>query len=125
MAGVLDTIGSVLGTSNRDQINAGKDTLYGIQQKADETTAANKALMGQYLKQMQDTYGANSARYNEALENVANAIGDYKDFSYTKALYWTSKDNSGSIVIKAGQQTFTLPENAFCEMTIYTEPAER
>ena len=84
MAGVLDTIGSVLGTSNRDQINAAKDTLYGIQQKADQTTEANKALMGQYLKQMQDTYGANSARYNEALENVANAIGDYKDFSYTK-----------------------------------------
>lgn len=44
---------------------------------------------------------------------------------YTKALYWTSKDGGGSLVIKAGQQTFVLPENAFCEMTIYTEPAER
>ena len=81
---VLDTIGSVLGTSNRDQINAAKDTLYGIQQKADETTAANKALLGQYLRQMQDTYGENSANYNDALQNVADAIGDYKNFTYTK-----------------------------------------
>lgn len=79
---VLDTIGSVIGTSNRDQINAAKDALYGIQQKADETTAANKALMGQYLRQMQDTYGANSAKYNDALQNVANAIGNYGDFEY-------------------------------------------
>ena len=79
---VLDTIGSVLGTSNRDQINAAKDALYGIQQKADETTAANKALMGQYLRQMEDTYGANSAKYNDALQNVADAIGNYKDFEY-------------------------------------------
>ena len=45
--------------------------------------------------------------------------------NYTKALYWTSKDGCGSLVIKAGQQTFVLPENAFCEMTIYTEPTER
>jgi hypothetical protein len=84
MAGVLDTIGSVLGTSNRDQINAAKDTLYGIQQKADQTTEANKALMGQYLQQMQDTYGENSEKYNEALQNVADAIGNREDFSYTK-----------------------------------------
>jgi len=84
MAGILDTIGSVLGTSNRDQINAAKDTLYGIQQKADQTTEANKALMGQYLQQMQDTYGENSAKYNEALQNVADAIGNREDFSYTK-----------------------------------------
>ncbi len=82
MAGVLDTIGSVLGTSNRDQINAAKDTLYGIQQKADQTTEANKALLGQYLQQMQDTYGANSAKYNDAVAQLADAIGDYKDFEY-------------------------------------------
>ena len=75
MAGLFDTIGSVLGTSNYDQINAAKDALYEIQQKADQTTEANKALMGQYLKQMQDTYGENSDKYNDAVQNVANAIG--------------------------------------------------
>ena len=84
MAGLFDTIGSVLGTSNYDQINAAKDALYEIQQKADQTTESNKALMGQYLKQMQDTYGENSDKYNDAVQNVANAIGGYKDFEYTK-----------------------------------------
>ena len=83
MAGVLDTIGSVLGTSNHDQINKAKDALYGIQQKADETTAANKALLGQYMTQMQNTYGDNSTKYNSALQDVADAIGNYKDFQYT------------------------------------------
>lgn len=82
MAGLFDTIGSVLGTSNEGQINKAKDALYGIQQKADETTAANKALMGQYLRQMQDTYGENSAKYNDALQNVADAISNYGDFEY-------------------------------------------
>lgn len=37
----------------------------------------------------------------------------------TKALYWTSRDNSGSIVIKAGQTGFTLPVASFVEMTIF------
>ena len=84
MAGVLDTIGSVLGTSNRDQINAAKETLYGIQQKADQTTEANKALLNQYLQQMQGMYGAGSQAYSDAVKNVADAIADYGDFTYTK-----------------------------------------
>ena len=33
---------------------------------------------------MQDTYGENSAKYNEALQNVADAIGNREDFSYKK-----------------------------------------
>lgn len=37
----------------------------------------------------------------------------------TKALYWTSKDGSGSVIIRAGEKGFTVPENAFCEITIY------
>jgi hypothetical protein len=81
---VLDTIGSVLGTSNRDQINAAKDTLYDIAAKADQTTEANKALLSQYLQQMQGMYGAGSQAYSEALQNVADAIGNRKDFSYGK-----------------------------------------
>jgi hypothetical protein len=81
---VLDTIGSVLGTSNRDQINAAKDTLYDISAKADQTTEANKALLSQYLQQMQGMYGAGSQAYSEALQNVADAIGNRKDFSYGK-----------------------------------------
>lgn len=37
----------------------------------------------------------------------------------TKALYWTSKDRHGGVVIKAGETGFDLPENAFCEITIF------
>lgn len=37
----------------------------------------------------------------------------------TKALYWTSRDDSGSIVIKAGQTGFTIPVASFVEITIF------
>ena len=37
----------------------------------------------------------------------------------TKALLWTAKDRSGSVIIRAGETGFTIPENAFCEITIY------
>lgn len=39
----------------------------------------------------------------------------------TKALQWTSKDSHGSIIIKAGTTGFTLPANAFAELTIFGE----
>lgn len=39
----------------------------------------------------------------------------------TKALYWTSKDNSGSVVLRAGEKGFDLPEAAFVETTFYGE----
>ena len=37
----------------------------------------------------------------------------------TKALYWTSRDNSGSIIIKAGQTGFSLSAPSFVELTIF------
>jgi len=39
----------------------------------------------------------------------------------TKALYWTSRDSYGSILIRAGQQQFQLPVAAFVELTIFGE----
>ena len=39
----------------------------------------------------------------------------------TKALYWTSKNNAGSLIIKAGETGFDLPEAAFVEATFYGE----
>lgn len=39
----------------------------------------------------------------------------------TKALYWTAKDTSGSILIRAGQKAFSLSAPAFVELTIYGE----
>lgn len=37
----------------------------------------------------------------------------------TKALYWTSKDNSGSVICQIGKTGFEIPENAFVEATFY------
>lgn len=37
----------------------------------------------------------------------------------TKAVYWTSKDASGSLIIKAGSTGFDLPAAAFVETTFY------
>ncbi len=39
----------------------------------------------------------------------------------TKALYWTSKDGSGSLIIKAGETGFDLLSAAFVEATFYGE----
>lgn len=39
----------------------------------------------------------------------------------TKALYWTGKSNHGALLIRAGQQSFELPEAAFVELTIFGE----
>lgn len=38
-----------------------------------------------------------------------------------KALYWTGKDSSGSILIKAGETSFHLDVPAFVELNIYGE----
>lgn len=39
----------------------------------------------------------------------------------TKALYWTSKDSYGSLIIKAGQRSFNIPVDAYVELTIFGE----
>lgn len=37
----------------------------------------------------------------------------------TKALHWTSKDDSGSLIIRAGETGFDLPAPAFVQATFY------
>lgn len=37
----------------------------------------------------------------------------------TTALHWTSKDSSGSVVCRIGETGFSIPENAFCEVTLF------
>lgn len=86
MAGFLDSVGAVLGTSNRDQINAAKDSLADVLSRAETTSASNKQLLNQYLQTMQDTYGVGSANYSEAVQNVADAIANYGDFNYDKSV---------------------------------------
>lgn len=37
----------------------------------------------------------------------------------TKALYWTAKDDSGSLIIAAGSTGFDLPKASFVEITYF------
>lgn len=84
MANVLDWLGNeVLGTGNRNQVNAAKATLDEVLAKADSTSAQNKGLYDQYLAQMQGMYGTGNEEYGTARQNLVDAINKYKDFAYT------------------------------------------
>ena len=37
----------------------------------------------------------------------------------TCALVWTAKDSCGSVVLRVGETGFTIPENAYCEVTMF------
>lgn len=72
-----------LGLSNEGQIDAAQATLDDILAKATATSQANRGIYGNYLNQMQDMYGAGSEAYSDAVQNVADAIANRKDFKYT------------------------------------------
>lgn len=73
-----------LGLDNTGKIDAAKGTLDEVLAKSQGVSAANRGIYGDYLSQMQNMYGENSSKYNDALQNVADAIGNYGDFEYTK-----------------------------------------
>lgn len=68
-----------LGLSNRNQINAANQTLSSINTEAQNVSDKNKELYNQYLQKMQNTYGANAGKYDEALANYEQAIGEGYD----------------------------------------------
>lgn len=80
--GILDTIGDLLGTSNNKAVNQGISSLDEIKAYADNIAAKNNALYGDYYGQMQGMYGDNSAKYNDAVNNLVDAISQRKDFDY-------------------------------------------
>ena len=81
---IMDTIGSILGTSNRDQINSAKSTLDEILAKSNATSAQNKQLLGEYLDQMKTTYGEGSQAYSDAVKNLSDAITNYGTYDKTE-----------------------------------------
>lgn len=84
MANPFDWLGNeVLGTGNRNQVNAAKASLDDVLSRADSTSAQNRALYDQYLAVMEEMYGGSPAQYRQALENYAKAIDGMKDFEYT------------------------------------------
>lgn len=84
MANFFDWLGNdVLGTGNRNQVNAAKSTLDEVLGKADTTSVQNQALYDQYLGKMKELYGGSPEQYSQAVQDLADAIADYKDFEYT------------------------------------------
>ena len=80
--GFLDTLGDLLGTSNNKAVNQGIASLDEIKAYADDIAAKNNALYGDYYGQMQGMYGDNAAKYNDAVNNLVEAISQRKDFEY-------------------------------------------
>lgn len=80
--GILDTLGELLGTSNNKAVNQGIASLDEIKAYADDIAAKNNALYGDYYGQMQGMYGNNAAKYNDAVNNLVEAISQRKDFDY-------------------------------------------
>lgn len=80
--GILDTLGDLLGTSNNKAVNQGIASLDEIKAYADDIAAKNNALYGDYYGQMQGMYGENAAKYNDAVNNLVDAISKRKDFDY-------------------------------------------
>lgn len=80
--GILDTLGDILGTSNNKAVNQGIRSLDEIKAYADDVAAKNNALYGDYYGQMRGMYGDNAAKYNDAVNNLVDAISQRKDFDY-------------------------------------------
>lgn len=80
--GILDTLGDLLGTSNNNAVNQGIASLDEIKAYADDIAAKNNALYGDYYGQMQGMYGDNASKYNDAVNNLVEAISQRKDFDY-------------------------------------------
>ena len=80
--GIFDTLGELLGTSNNKAVNQGIASLDEIKAYADDIAAKNNALYGDYYGQMQGMYGDNAAKYNDAVNNLVEAISQRKDFDY-------------------------------------------
>ena len=82
--GLLDVVGGLLGTDNKSAVNKANETLDNIATMAAATRNANQATLDQYLAQMQNQFSGGARAYDDAVANLANAIGnaDYSGFQY-------------------------------------------
>lgn len=81
--GFLDQLGEQLGLSNRKQVQAGMESLDSLLAEANRTGAANRSLFSDYYGKMNQMYGENAGKYDQALANYEKAMGEGPDqFSY-------------------------------------------
>ena len=77
MSNPLDWLGNeVLGTGNRNQINAAKQSLDEVLAKSQDVSRTNRGIYGDYMSQMQGLYGDGAGKYAGAVEQLSNAIGE-------------------------------------------------
>lgn len=79
----LSGLAKGLGLDNNSQIDSAKSTLDEILDRANAVSAQNRGIYDNYYKQMQGLYGEGAQSYSDAVKNLADAIGNYKDFEYT------------------------------------------
>lgn len=83
-AGAVNYLADSLGLSNTKQVNQGMESLDQLLAEANQVGAANRGLYGDYLQQMQNTYGEGAANYSNAVQNLSNAIGEgYDTYNFT------------------------------------------
>lgn len=80
------TIGRIFGTDNNDAVDSAQSTLDDIERRAQMTSGQNKKIYGDYLDQMQGLYGEGAQKYSKTVQDLADAIGNYSDFSYDKTV---------------------------------------
>lgn len=82
--GFLDQLGGQLGLSNKEQVQAGVDSLDSLLAEARNVSNQNRSLYGDYLSKMQGIYGDGAGQYAEAVNRLAQAIGGGPEsFSYS------------------------------------------
>lgn len=85
--GVMEFLdpGDLLGFQQDDKIAKANAMLQGVQQKADETSQANRSLYNQYMNRVQNTYGDTAGKYNQYLQNLENQeVYNPGEFSFDK-----------------------------------------
>ena len=75
--------GKVLGSDNNSAVDKAIGTLDDIQSMADSVSAKNRGLYGDYYGKMDEMYGGNASKYNDAVSRLADAIEKYGDFEYS------------------------------------------
>lgn len=75
--------GKVLGTDNNAAVDKAIGTLDDVQSMADSVSAKNRGLYGDYYGKMDEMYGGNASKYNDAVSRLADAIEKYGDFEYS------------------------------------------
>ena len=82
--GAIDKVGEALGTDNNEAIDQALANLEDVKTYGQGLSGANKRMYGDYLARMQGLYGDDVSNYGQSLDDLRNAINNYKDFSYTR-----------------------------------------